>query len=75
MAFLLSQTDDVFPVVYEAKFFKDRNKEINIPFYYSEEHIVFIIDGIDEISGEELRESFYYHISDLKSKYLSYAYL
>ena len=69
LAFLLSQTDDVFPVVYEAKFFKDRNKEINIPFYYSEEHIVFIIDGIDEISGEELRESFYYHISDLKSKY------
>ena len=69
LAFLLSQTDDIFPVIYEAKFFKDRNKEINIPFYYSEEHIVFIIDGIDEISGEELRKSFYYQISDLKSKY------
>ena len=69
LAFLLSQTDDVFPVVYEAKYFKDKNKEIDIPFYYSEEHIVFIIDGIDEISGDKLRESFYCQISDLKSKY------
>lgn len=69
LAFLLNQTDDIFPVIFEAKFFKDGNKEINIPFYYSDEHIVFIIDGIDEISGEELRESFYYRISDLKSKH------
>lgn len=69
LAFLLSQTDDVFPVVYEAKDFKDKNKEIDIPFYYSEEHIVFIIDGIDEISGDELRESFYEQISNLQSKY------
>lgn len=69
LAFLLSQTDDVFPVVYEAKNFKDRNKKIDIPFYYSEEHIVFIIDGIDEISGDELRESFYNQISNLKSEY------
>lgn len=69
LAFLLSQTDDVFPVVYEAKDFKDRNKKIDIPFYYSEEHIVFIIDGIDEISGDELRESFYNQISNLKSEY------
>ena len=69
LAYLLNQTKDIFPVIFEAKFFKDKNKEIIIPFYYSDEHIVLIIDGIDEIPGEKLRESFYYQISDLKSKY------
>lgn len=67
LAFLLSQTDDTFPVVFEAKNFKDKSQKINIPFYYSEEHIVFIIDGIDEISGEELRDSFYYQVYNLIS--------
>lgn len=69
LAFLLSQTDDIFPVVFNAKHFKDRKQKIKIPFYYLEEHIVLIIDGIDEILGDELREAFYDQVSNLKSKW------
>lgn len=69
LAFQLSKHEGTVPVIFEAKDFKDKDYVFKLPFYYQPEHIVYIIDGIDEISSEELREAFYDKIALLKSSY------
>lgn len=69
LAFQLSKHEGTLPVIFEAKDFKDKDYVFKLPFYYQPEHIVYIIDGIDEISSEELREAFYDKIALLKSSY------
>lgn len=69
LAFQLSKHEGTLPVIFEAKDFKDKDYVFKIPFYCQPEHIVYIIDGIDEISSEELIEAFYDKIGLLKSSY------
>jgi hypothetical protein len=69
LAFQLSKQEGILPVIFEAKYFKDKNDIFKFPFYCQSEHIVFIIDGIDEISSEELRDVFYDKINILMSNY------
>lgn len=69
LAFQLSKSNDAFPVIFEAKTFKNQDDDFQLPFCYQPEHIVYIIDGIDEISSEKLREAFIEKVSLLRISY------
>ena len=65
---LKEDESDVFPFFFEAKMF-NHNPELIIPHFWQSNHIVYIIDGYDEISSEELREKFLIEITTLQRKY------
>lgn len=65
---LKEDESDVFPLFFEAKMF-NHNQELSIPHFWQSNHIVYIIDGYDEISSEERREKFLIEITTLQRKY------
>lgn len=66
---LLKEKDsDVFPVLFEAKKFVYR-PELIIPYYWQSNHIVFIIDGYDEIPGDNERSRFLNELEKVQLKY------
>lgn len=64
----LNKEPDFFPVFFEAKKFND-NPSLDIPYYWQTNHIVFVIDGYDEISSDELRGKFQKQLENLQRKY------
>lgn len=67
-SFLKEEESDVFPIFFEAKMF-NYNPVLRIPYFWQSNHIVYIIDGYDEISSDELREKFLIEITTLQRKY------
>lgn len=62
----LEQEDSIiFPVFFEAKRF-EHNQELCIPYYWQADHIIFVIDGYDEIVSEEIRREFLIKLERLK---------
>lgn len=64
----LKNEPDFFPVFYEAKKFND-NPSLDIPCYWQTNHIVFVIDGYDEIVSDELRGNFLKQLENLHRIY------
>lgn len=65
---LKGDDSDVFPVYMEAKRF-NHCQELRIPYYWQTNHIVFIIDGYDEISSDDLRAEFLTQMQNLQRNY------
>lgn len=65
---LKENESNVFPLFFETKMF-NHNQELSIPHFWQSNHIVYIIDGYDEISSEERREKFLIEITTLQRKY------
>lgn len=65
---LMEDDSDVFPVYMEAKRF-NHFQELSIPYYWQTNHIVFIIDGYDEISSDDLRDEFLMQMQNMQRNY------
>lgn len=65
---LKKDESDVFPFFLDAKMFNYK-PELSIPNFWQSNHIVYIIDGYDEISSEKLREKFLIEIERIQRKY------